>query len=137
MTRTELTTVETVEDEGSWLFTAGDAFDSAEEVLIVPCSDGPRVRAWVNRCTHESQRLDRGMGAVIRDDGIVCPKHGSMFDTCSGHCDNGEAADTTLPEVEVTVEEGSIYLTDDHYTFRHEGPIEDDDGPDSTSHIGF
>lgn len=138
MTRTELTTVETVREDGSWLFTAGDAFDAPEEVLLVPCEGGDLpVRAWVNRCTHESQRLDRGMGAVIREGGIVCPKHGSMFDTCSGHCDNGEAAETTLPEVGITVDEGTVYLVDDDYTFRHEGAIEDDDGPSSTSHIGF
>ena len=137
MTRTELTSVGTVREEGSWLFTALDAFDSPEEVLLVPCEEGTPVRAWVNRCTHESQRLDRGMGAVIREGGIVCPKHGSMFDTCSGYCDNGEAAETTLPDVDVTVENGTVYLTDDHYTFEHPGPVEDDDGPSSTSHIGF
>lgn len=77
------------------------------------------------------------MGPVIRDGGIVCPKHGSMFDTCSGYCANGEAAETTLSDVAVTVEDGTVVLTDDHYTFDHEGPIDDDDMPDSSSHIGF
>lgn len=135
MTGTELTTVETVQEAGSWLFTTRDAFDSPEEVLLVPCEDG--VQAWVNRCTHEAQRLDRGMGAAMRDGGIICPKHGSIFDACSGECDNGEAADTTLPGVDVTVEDGVVYLTDDHHSFDHEGPIEDDDGPSSSSHIGL
>lgn len=136
MTRTELTTVDTVRSEGSWLFTARDAFDSPEEVLLVPCEE-EAVRAWVNRCTHESQRLDRGMGPAMRDGGIICPKHGSMFDACSGECDNGEAAGTTLPDVEISVEDGTVYLTDDHYTFEAAGGIDKDDGPSSSSHLGF
>jgi hypothetical protein len=78
-----------------------------------------------------------------------------MFDSCSGYCDNGDAADTTLVSVEVTVELGNVFLTDDDYEFVHEGSIEDgdasdgaetgegngddedDDMPGSTSHIGF
>ncbi|NEU56884.1 Rieske 2Fe-2S domain-containing protein [Halorussus sp. MSC15.2] len=165
--RTRLTTVETVCDQRSWLFTVRDQYDEPDEVVLVPCEDGrtdadettPSVEAWVNRCTHEAQRLDRGFGAAMRDGQIICPKHGSMFDTCSGYCDNGEAADTTLVSVEVAVEDGAVYLTDDDYDFSHEGAIEDgderggedgdgssdtddddgsgDDMPSSTSHIGF
>jgi nitrite reductase/ring-hydroxylating ferredoxin subunit len=136
----ELTTVETVHDEGSWLFTVGDPHGSEDEVILVPCDDG--VEAWVNRCTHEAQRLDRGFGAAMRDGEIVCPKHGSMFDACSGDCDNGDAAGTTLPGVDVAVEDGVVYLTDRSYEFRHEGSIDDgdedgDDGPSSTSHLSF
>ncbi|MFC7080264.1 Rieske (2Fe-2S) protein [Halorussus caseinilyticus] len=166
--RTRLTTTETVRDEGSWLFTVRDPYDELDEVLLVPCEDGERadsaaensapesgVEAWVNRCTHEAQRFDRGFGAPVRNGQLVCPKHGSLFDTCSGHCDNGEAADTTLVSVEVEVEDGAVYLADEDYEFAHEGSIEnggdesgesrsddlndgDDDGmPSSTSHIGF
>jgi hypothetical protein len=58
-------------------------------------------------------------------------------DACSGECDNGGAAGTTLPDVEVVVEDGTVYLVDDHYDFDHEGGVEDDEGPGSTSHIGF
>ncbi|MFC4449962.1 Rieske (2Fe-2S) protein [Halorussus aquaticus] len=166
--RTRLTTVETVYDQRSWLFTVRDQYDEPDEVVLVPCEDGQTdadadgdeaersVEAWVNRCTHEAQRLDRGFGAAMRDGQIICPKHGSMFDTCSGYCDNGEAADTTLVSVEVAVEDDAVYLTDDDYDFSHEGSIEDgdepgeedggsdtddddgsDDMPSSTSHIGF
>lgn len=141
--RTELTTVETVHDEGSWLFTATDANGNDEEVILVPCTDG--VEAWVNRCTHEAQRLDRGFGAAIRDGQVICPKHGSMFDACSGYCDNGEAADTTLVPVDVAVEDGTVHLVDRAYTFSHAGGLDagdggdadGDEGPRSTSHIGF
>ncbi|WP_313696168.1 Rieske (2Fe-2S) protein [Halorarum halobium] len=140
-TRTELTTVEAVREGRSWLFTATDAHGTDDEVILVPCEDG--VEAWVNRCTHEAQRLDRGMGVAMRDGELICPKHGSTFDSCSGHCDNGDAAHTTLVGVDVSVEDGTVYLTDDGYAFVHEGGIEDDDGwgdddgPSSTSHLSF
>ena len=145
--RTHLTTVDEVREAGSWLFTIRDEYDELDEVLLVPCDeDGESgVQAWMNRCTHEAQRLDRGFGAAMRDGNVVCPKHGSMFDTCSGHCDNGEAAGTTLPAVDVVVELGNVYLVDDDVAFSHEGSIEDgddgddddDDMPSSTSHIGL
>ena len=137
--RTKLTRVETVDEEGSWLFTVRDLYGEDDEVVLVPCEDSaePPVQAWVNRCTHEAQRLDAGRGVAMRDGKLICPKHGSMFDSCSGYCDNGEAADTTLPSVDIEVEDGDVYLTDDHVTFKHAGGIEDDDGPSSTSHIGL
>ncbi|MEM4780360.1 MAG: Rieske 2Fe-2S domain-containing protein, partial [Halalkalicoccus sp.] len=86
--RHRLTSVETVEEEGAWLFTVRDQRDEDTEVLLVPCENGGKaVEAWVNRCTHEAQELYReGVGAVIRDGEVVCPRHGSSFDTCSGYC---------------------------------------------------
>jgi nitrite reductase/ring-hydroxylating ferredoxin subunit len=142
--RTALTTVEDVADQRSYLFTAIDEHGAKEEVILVPCDGAGAtddVRAWINRCTHEAQRLDTGRGIAMRDGHIICPRHGSMFDSCTGDCDNGEAADTTLPEVEVVVDDGTVYLVDDGYTVEHEGGLdagEDDDvGPGSTSHIGF
>ncbi|MFP8958541.1 Rieske (2Fe-2S) protein [Natrialbaceae archaeon A-CW3] len=145
---TELTTVDTVLEDGSWLFTVRDRFGTFEEVILVPCETGSGVEAWVNRCMHEPQRLDRGFGAVIRDGEIVCPRHGSMFDACSGTCDNGEAEGTRLISIDVTVQDGTISLTDSNHEFAHEGGIDDaddddsddgddDSGPTSTSHISF
>ncbi|NIB99422.1 Rieske 2Fe-2S domain-containing protein [Halobacterium sp. R2-5] len=137
--RYRVTSVDAVHEEGGSVFTVRDEHGDDEEVLLVPCEDG--VEAWVNRCTHEAQRLYReGVGAVVRNDEVVCPKHGSMFDTCSGYCDNGEAADTTLVDVDVTVEDGQVYLTDDDVRYLHDGTSSDDDGddgPDSTSHLQF
>ncbi|GAA0649930.1 Rieske (2Fe-2S) protein [Salarchaeum japonicum] len=150
MARAELTTVEAVHDERSWLFTVVDDYGNEEEVILVPCEDS--VEAWVNTCPHEFQRFDRGTGAAMRErtpeassgDGeavgyqVICPKHGSMFDTCSGGCDNGEAAGTTLVDVDLAVEDGTVYLDDEDYVFRHEGGIDDtDEGPSSTSHLSF
>ena len=152
--RAELSTVERVHEEGSVLFTATNSFDMEEEVVVVPCENGTgsdgdgdgsngdgddrSVRAWINRCTHEAQRFDTGRGVPMRDGEIICPRHGSLFDACSGDCDNGEAAGTTLPEVDVAVEKGTVYLADEDYSFAHLGGVDDgDDGPGSTSHIGL
>lgn len=136
-TRTRLTDLESVHERGSWLFTVRDAAGRLEEGILVPCgTDG--VRGWVNRCTHQSKRLDRGDGAATRDGAVVCPRHGSLFDACSGACDNGPAADTALPPIDVTLEDGVVYLTDPERSFAYAGGIDDgDDGPSSTSHIGF
>ncbi len=137
--RYRVTSVADVHEEGGTVFTVRDEHGGDEEVLLVPCEDG--VEAWVNRCTHEAQRLYReGVGEVVRNGEVVCPKHGSMFDTCSGHCDNGEAADTTLVDVDVTIEDGQVYLTDDNVRYLHDGmkqDNEDDGGPSSTSHLQF
>lgn len=141
--RHRLTSVETVTENDSWLFTVRDATGGTEEVILVPCEDGDGagVQAWVNRCTHEAQRLHReDIGAVIRNGEIVCPKHGSLFDTCSGYCENGEAAKTTLVSIAVTVDDGQVYLVDDDIDFVGTGRIDDDsddDGPSSTSHLQF
>lgn len=142
--RHRLTSVETVEEEGAWLFTVRDSRDEDIEVLLVPCgdSDGEAVEAWINRCTHEAQKLYREeVGAVLREGEVVCPKHGSSFDTCSGYCDNGEAAETTLVSVETSVDDGQVYLTDDDVRFLYEGPSlgndDGDDGPSSTSHLSL
>ena len=130
--------VDEVPESGSYLFTASDRYGTDREVILVPCGEEPGVRAWVNVCPHEFQRFDRGNGAAMRDGEVICPKHGSMFDSCSGDCDNGEAAGTTLTEVAVDVADGDVVLVDDDYTVRHEGGEDDDEpGPSSTTHIGF
>lgn len=140
--RHRLTSVETVDAEGSWLFTVRDEHGENQEVILVPCEeDDEDVEAWINNCTHENQRLYReDVGVVMRDGGIVCPKHGSVFDACSGGCDNGPAAQTTLPSVEITVEDEQVYLTDENVDFLWKGPDstdDEDDGPSSTSHLRF
>lgn len=141
--RYRLTSVDTVEEEGSWLFTGRTDRGEELEVLLIPCDapDRPPVEAWVNSCTHEAQRLYReGIGAVTRDGDIVCPKHGSVFDACSGYCDNGEAAGSMLRSVEIDVEDGQVYLTDETLSYLRAGSAEDDDdddGPQSTSHLQF
>jgi len=129
----QLTTVEQVHEDGSYLFTAKDRHGDPEEVIVVPCEDG--VEAWRNRCTHENQRFDTGDGVPMRDGELICPRHGSLFDACEGDCDNGEAAGTTLPAIDLAERYGTVFLVDDDHEFMHEGGIDDDDGPSSTSHL--
>jgi nitrite reductase/ring-hydroxylating ferredoxin subunit len=138
--RTRLTSVESVHEDGSYLFTVRDSYGEDGEVVVVPCEDG--VAAFRNYCVHESdQRLAReGIGAVIRDGKMICPRHGSTFDTCSGDCDNGKAEGMTLADVGVVVEDGQVYLVDEDLTYLYDGPVHDDDDddmPSSTSHINL
>jgi nitrite reductase/ring-hydroxylating ferredoxin subunit len=132
---TLIASTDDVPENGSYLFTVEEADGSLEEVILVAFSDG--VSAWKNFCQHETdQRLDRGNGAAMRNSEIICPKHGSMFDAESGYCDNGKAAGSTLVEVDISVQHGQIYLTDDDLEFRYEGGIDDDDDdPSSPSHL--
>ncbi|MFC7072928.1 Rieske (2Fe-2S) protein [Halovenus rubra] len=140
--RHRLTSVDTVEEDGAWLFTVRDAHDINQEVMLVPCEDSSqKVNAYINTCTHEQQPLYRDeVGVVMRDGGVVCPKHGSVFDSCSGECDNGPATGTTLSEIAIDVDDGQVYLTDDSVDFLWGGGDTDDDddgSPSSTSHLRF
>ncbi|MFC7176273.1 Rieske (2Fe-2S) protein [Halosegnis marinus] len=133
-----ITSADEVPEQGSYLFTVTEADGSEEEVILVRLSDG--IGAWKNFCQHEiDQRLDRGVGngAAIRDGEILCPKHGSSFDAETGYCDNGKAAGSTLAAVDIAVNRGDVFLTDDDLTFAHEGGIDDGDMPGSTSHLSF
>lgn len=123
--------------EGGYLFTVEDRFTNEREAILVPCDAEPGVRGWINNCPHEDQRFDRGTGVPMRDGEIICPKHGSLFDACSGDCGNGPAAGTTLPAVEVAVEGDEVLLTDESYTYLRDGGVDDDEGPGSTSHLSF
>jgi nitrite reductase/ring-hydroxylating ferredoxin subunit len=120
--------------------TPGPGVAAGDDEELPRDQDGSSVRAWRNFCLHETdQRLDRGVGdgVAMRDGEIICPRHGSAYDACSGHCDEGKAAGTDLIPVDVEIEDGEVYLTDDDLRFDHEGGIEDGDGPGSTSHINF
>jgi len=135
--RTHLASVDDVPERGSLLFEVEDPYGNEDEIIVVRCEEDPGVAAWVNRCTHEAQRLDVGRGAAMRDGGIICPKHGSIFDACSGDCDNGDAAGTTLPSVDIAVELGEVYLVDDDYELLEDAGDDDDDGPSSSSHLSL
>jgi nitrite reductase/ring-hydroxylating ferredoxin subunit len=133
-----IASVEDVPENGSYLFTVEEPSGREEEIILVALADG--IAAWKNFCMHEpDQRLDRGLGngVAMRDDQLICPKHGSMFDAETGYCDNGEARGQSLVSVEVTVADGEVYLTDDSLSYLHEGGIDDDSMPGSSSHLQF
>jgi nitrite reductase/ring-hydroxylating ferredoxin subunit len=130
-----IASVEDVPERGSHLFVVRDSHGVEQEAILVPCEESG-VEGWVNRCTHEAQRLDTGRGAAMRDGQVICPRHGSLFDACDGDCDNGEAAGTRLPSVDVTVENGEVYLDDPGYEYVRDGSLDGDD-PGSASHLSF
>lgn len=127
---------EEVPEDGSLLVTVRSGFDEAEVVLVR--SNGT-IRAWRNYCPHWTDvDLDRGSGATVRNGRIVCRKHGATFEKDSGHCDHGPCAGASLEPVDVAVEGGDVYLTDEEYAFVRRGGTEPDvDELSSRGRIGF
>jgi nitrite reductase/ring-hydroxylating ferredoxin subunit len=112
--------LEEVPAEGTLLFTVrGDS--DLEEVVLVRL-DG-EVAAWKNYCMHWTDvRLDKGEGAMVRNGELVCQKHAATFEADSGYCNFGPCEGAMLDAVEVAIDEGGIYLTDEDYEFAHRGP---------------
>jgi nitrite reductase/ring-hydroxylating ferredoxin subunit len=97
------------------------------------------VLAWRNCCQHQRHvRLDDGDGAVIREGEIVCTRHGATFLASEGTCTAGPCAGATLESVAVAVEDGTVVLTDESWTFRSLGPARSDPATRSTTNApGF
>ncbi len=111
--------VEELPDDTTFLFTIREGFDEEEAILVTDDGD---VRAWRNYCQHWTDvRLDKGDGASMRDGELVCGKHGALFEADTGLCTYGPCEDAVLDEIEITVEDGDIYLTDDDYEFVEQG----------------
>ncbi|WP_336326359.1 Rieske (2Fe-2S) protein [Halovenus sp. HT40] len=126
--------VENVPADSSLLFTIRDGFDK-EEAILLKLADG--VVALKNYCPHWTDvRLDSGSGATVRDDELVCTKHGATFETETGDCTYGPCEGATIEELGVTVEDGVVYLTDDTYDFENLGPSGEHD-LSSRGRIGF
>ncbi|MXR51048.1 Rieske 2Fe-2S domain-containing protein [Halovenus sp. WSH3] len=126
--------VEDVPADSSLLFTIRDGFDK-EEAILLRLADG--VVALKNYCPHWTDvRLDSGGGATVREDELVCTKHGATFETATGDCTYGPCEGATIEEVDVTVEDGVVYLTDDDYEFENLGPSGEHD-LSSRGRIGF
>lgn len=126
--------VEELPTDGTVLFTMRDGTDRTEAILLA-LADG--IVAFENYCPHWTDvPLDRGSGATLRNEELVCEKHGATFETDSGYCNFGPCEGATLTEIDVTVENGGVYLTEDGYSFEELGAAEDTD-LSSGSRIGF
>jgi nitrite reductase/ring-hydroxylating ferredoxin subunit len=129
-----IASVEEVPADSSLLFTIRDGFDT-EEAILLKLSDG--VVALKNYCPHWTDvRLDSGSGATVRDDELVCTKHGATFERATGDCTHGPCEGATIDEIGVTVHEGDVYLTDENSEFETLGPSGDHD-LSSRGRIGF
>ncbi len=126
--------VEEIPDESTFLFTVRNGFD-LEEAIIVRLDDG--VAALKNYCPHWTDvRIDKGSGAETRDGELVCTKHGATFERATGECTYGPCEGARMEEIDVTVEDGVVYLTDDDYDFEQTGPSGEHD-LSSRGRIGF
>lgn len=104
-----------VPTDGTLLVTLRRGTDT-EEAILTRLSDG--VVAFRNSCPHWTDvRLDRGSGALVRGDELVCQKHGATFERETGACDFGPCEGAVLDQIDVTAENGDVYLTDDDYEF--------------------
>ena len=125
--RRSVATVDDVPDETTHLLTLRE-IDSGEEreAILVESEDG--IRAWLNYCQHYTHiKIDKGSGAEMRGDELICENHGAYFESDSGFCNFGPCEGAYLNEVDVAIEDGTVYLTDDDFEFVRTGPIEDDD----------
>ncbi|GAB3671473.1 Rieske (2Fe-2S) protein [Halopiger thermotolerans] len=139
-----------VPTDSSYLFRVADEDGERREAILVADAvtdgdadadaDPASVSCWLNYCQHFTHiKLDKGSGAAMRNGEIVCENHGAYFEADSGYCTYGPCEGATLSELEVTVADGDVYLTDDAYEFVGEGPIDsaDDDDLTSTSNVEF
>lgn len=132
-----ITSVDAIPDETTFLFRVReiDSEDVREAILVR--IDG-KVVGWLNYCQHLTHiTLDKGSGAPMRDDEIVCTNHGAMFEADSGLCTFGPCEGAYLTEIEIAVRDGDVYLADDDHEFLGPGPIDDDEDLTSTSNIEF
>lgn len=49
----------------------------------------------------------------MTDEHVVCREHGARFERGGGVCTHGPCRGEVLDEIEVTVRNGDVYLTDD------------------------
>lgn len=126
-TGSRITSLELVPEESTFVFRVrdGDAAQAREAILV---RDGDDVTAWLNYCQHLMHvTLDKGSGATMRDDEILCVNHGAYFDADSGRCTFGPCEGAYLTEVETSVADGAVFLADDGYEFVGVGPLETDE----------
>lgn len=154
--------VSEVPDDSTLLFRVSDADGEEHEAILarVPgqeradeeqgpggetddgeTSDGrtaPAVTAWINQCQHFTHiPLDKGSGAPVRGDEVVCANHGAMFALDTGRCTYGPCEGAYLTGVDVAVESDAVVLTDPAYDYLGRGPAEDDGDLTSTSNVEF
>lgn len=131
-----IASVDAVPPESTFVFTVREVETGEEkEAILVGLDDD--VAAWLNYCQHFTHiKLDKGSGAEIRDGEVICTNHGAYFESDTGRCSFGPCEGAYLTEVSVSVEDDSVFLTDDAYEFVQAGPMETDE-LDLTSKSNF
>ena len=136
-----ITALDAVSTDSTTLFRVTNGSGDEQEAILVPtesADDERTLSCWLNYCQHLTHiRIDKGTGAPMRDGELVCANHGAYFDADSGVCTYGPCEGAYLTDLEVTVVDGDVYLTDDEFTYVGAGPIDDDDDLTSTSNVEF
>ena len=123
----QIADLEDVPEDSTYLFRVeADGADDEREAILVRSTG--TIECWLNECQHMTHiPLDKGSGATMRNGEIVCENHGAYFEADTGQCTYGPCEGAYLTDLEVTVEDGVVYLTDDEYAFVGAGPKEEDD----------
>lgn len=134
----EIIGVSAVPSDSTMVFRVRDTETNEKKEAILTRVTGD-VRAWFNYCQHLTHiRLDKGTGAEIRNNELVCTNHGAYFDLDDGYCNYGPCAGAYLIDLSITIDNGSVYLDEQHYEFIDVGPLcTDDTDLTSTSNIEF
>lgn len=131
---THIVGVDAVPEDSTYLFTVRDDEGEEREAILARTGSAnssengsESVACWLNYCQHYRHiKLDKGSGAEMRAREIVCVNHGAMFEADTGMCTFGPCQGAVLESVDVVVEDGDVYLTDDEYEFEREGGMETD-----------
>lgn len=103
------------------------AVDSGEEREAILVRHNGDIAGWLNYCQHFTHiRLDKGSGAEMRNGEVICTNHGAYFRADDGFCTFGPCEGAYLADIDINVADGTVYLTDDDYTFVGRGEIETD-----------
>jgi nitrite reductase/ring-hydroxylating ferredoxin subunit len=126
-TRRAVASVDDVPEETTHLFTLRETASGEEREAILVRNDGD-LYAWLNYCQHYTHiKIDKGSGAEMRGDELICENHGAYFESETGFCNFGPCEGAYLTAIEIELEDGTVYLADDDYEFVRDGPIEGDD----------
>jgi len=139
----KITALSDVPADTTFLFRVRPVDDEEEREAILVRADGngaessdgeaangdeSEVAGWLNYCQHFTHiTLDKGSGAEMRDGEVICTNHGAYFEADTGRCSFGPCEGAFLTEIDVRVEDGTVYLVDDDYIFVAAGGIETDD----------
>lgn len=122
-----ITDVQSIPEDSTQVFVVYDRkIESKAEAILLRLADGPT--AWLNYCQHFTHiKLDKGSGAEMRNEEIVCTNHGAYFESDTGYCNHGPCEGAYLTEVPVVVNDGVVCVDSDRFVFRRLGAIEADE----------
>ena len=70
------------------------------------------ARVWLNCCPHQGRALNWAPNQFLVDPSgqLVCAAHGAVFEPSDGRCISGPCLKASLTPVEVSEQDGQVYL---------------------------